>query len=254
MSFSYPFDFLPQSILSMGSTLTTLKSVSADEALSQADISDLPEVLQQYLEQTNVTAKNPIKIVKLKQKGLFHVNGKKWTPLTAEQTFNTDRCEFVWKAKAGFMHVVDQFMAEKGLLRVKLFNLIKLVEATGPEIDQGEALRYLTEAMWFPTAFLSDRIRWESLNNHSVRGHIRYGENWAHADFHFNTDGEIERVTAKRYAKEKREYCLKDWVIDHLEYRTFHGIRIPYKAWVGWRKGEQVAYYYKFEITELEYS
>ena len=52
----------------------------------------------------------------------------------------------------------------------KLFNAITLVNFGGREIDQSALVRYLTEAVYFPTALLPSRtLRWEALDADSAR-------------------------------------------------------------------------------------
>ena len=52
----------------------------------------------------------------------------------------------------------------------KLFSAITLVNFGGREIDQSALVRYLTEAVYFPTALLPSRtLRWEELDADSAR-------------------------------------------------------------------------------------
>lgn len=232
---------------------TSQKVGLSSHILTPEDLWTMPEPIQRYIRQSGVLDKEIPNAIYLKQQGLFNLTGKKWMPLKAEQWFDTEKGEFIWKARSGVMHVVDQFVKNKGSLTVRLFNWIKVEDANGPEIDQGEALRYLAECIWFPTGFLSETITWEGIDAHSAKGSIQYGDKFASAIFHLNEGGEITRITAKRYAKEKEEIVLRDWEIHGLEYKYFGDVRIPYKARVGWKRDGQVQDYYKFEITEIAY-
>jgi hypothetical protein len=174
--------------------------------------------------------------------------------LKAEQYFNTLSCEFIWKARAGVMHVVDKYTDKKGSLTVRLFNYIKLGEAKGKEVDQGEILRYLAEIMWFPSAFISKQVIWEPIDNSAAKANIKYGEEIAGATFHFSANGEIEKITAKRYAENKGKFELRDWEISNLEYKVINGVNIPYKAHVSWKYDSGDLCYYKFELTDIEYN
>ena len=52
----------------------------------------------------------------------------------------------------------------------KLFSAVTLVNFGGREIDQSALVRYLTEAVYFPTALLPSRtLRWEELDSDSAR-------------------------------------------------------------------------------------
>jgi hypothetical protein len=55
-------------------------------------------------------------------------------------------------------------MAE-GRMLIKAASLVTLDDANGEEMNQGEMMRYLSEIMWFPSAFLEEQ--------HLLRGHRR---------------------------------------------------------------------------------
>ena len=225
------------------------------QLLEDTDFKKLPLSMRRYLKKTQVIGHEEIKSVQLKQRGLFNINGKKWTKMTANQNFNVSIQEFVWQAKAGFFSVVDQYVKGKGRLRVKLFGFLKIAEVSGQEMDQGEALRYLTESIWFPTAFISNDIEWKAITDSIAEATISYGDNHsASAQFHFGRDDLITTITAKRYREVKGKFVLADWRIDNLEYKTFNELLIPYKAHVSWMLEEGEFCYYKLELTELNYS
>ena len=215
------------------------------------EIASLPIPVKRYLRLSNIIGKNKIKTVRLKQKGLFNVNGKKWTKMTAEQYFNVDSKEFVWIAKAGIISVVDQIVEDIGSLKVKLFRLIKVGEAKGNEIDQGENLRFLSEIIWFPSAFTNPYLVWDEIDDITSQATITYGNNKATAKFHFKSNGEIEKITAKRFREIKGNYELNDWEISNLKYKEFNSIIIPYKANVIWKLDTGDLCYYKFKITDI---
>lgn len=237
----------------MIATKTDMQNRGLGKALTEAAIADLPELMQRYLRYTGAMGTRIPARVRLIQRGEINISGKKWIPIVAKQEFDTRRSEFVWKAKARMVHVVDQFVFNEGLLTIRLFNRIKVQEAKGPEIDQSEAQRYLTECIWFPWAFISERICWETLDAGSVRAHFEFGRSYASADFHIDKEGILHKITARRYALEKNGMVLGDWEIHDLKYKEFHGLRIPYRSKVGWWKDGKLNDYYRFEITEIEY-
>ena len=79
---------------------------------------------------------------------------------------------------------------------VKLLSIITLANEHGPEVDQGELLRYLAEIVWFPTAWLSDYIQWEAIDAQSAKATIILPNNTVAAVLHFNEKGQMtERGT-----------------------------------------------------------
>lgn len=239
----------------MNKTVTAMfrNTETADiEKITEADIKPLPEVVQNYLRFTNIIGKEKIKTVRLKQGGDFRLKpDQNFKTMTAEQYFNVDSIEFYWQGKVNIITAADKFIGGKGNMKVKLFGLIKVAEEEGPEIDQGEILRFLAEGVWFPSVFLNDYISWEALDDHSARATITYKDLSASAIFHFNAKNEIEKITAKRYMGKSG---LKDWEIRILEYKEFHGVRIPGKSEVLWKLSDGDFCWYKPVIFDIEYN
>jgi len=225
------------------------------EIVRESDFSNLPEPVQKYLRLTGIIGKREIRTVELKQKGHFRlkVNGK-WISMTAIQYINVDAMGFIWKAKASIVRVLDQFVNGQGNLKVKLFGLFTVGNARGPEIDQGESLRFLAEIIWFPSAFAKEYLKWNEVDDSSSDVTLLYNDKNVTARFHFRESGEIDRITAKRYRKDQGKFSLDDWIITDLEYKAFCGVTIPHKAHVSWKLNDSTFCYDKFEITEVSFN
>jgi len=225
------------------------------EKVTEADLQKLPEPVQKYMRITGCVDRQKIKTVRLKQQGLFRAKkNQKWKTLKAEQYFNVDSAEFYWKGKVSIVTATDKFIDGEGRMTVKLLGFIKLADARGPEIDQGEILRFLAEHVWFPSAFLNDYIAWEAIDANTARATITDRGLSVAATFHFNEKGEIIKVTAKRYMESDGKYSLEDWEIPILEYKKFHDVTIPSKCHVIWKLKDGDFCWYKFEITDIEYN
>ncbi len=51
----------------------------------------------------------------------------------------------------------------------KMAGLFTLFDVRGEELDQGAMLRYLSEMIWFPIAFLGDNITWQEIDERSAQ-------------------------------------------------------------------------------------
>lgn len=228
-----------------------LKSLPSPEEqiLRQAAIDHLPDTLQNYLHRCRVIGKPLAQTVWLSQQGRFHLKGK-WVPMRAEQVFSIPQKAFIWKARTGLFRVTDEYIAGRGALRVRL-GFIPLANSTGPEMDQGEILRFLTEMIWFPSAFASAYLSWKTMAPDVLEASISYGEQDAQAQFYFGENGDLEKITARRYREENGTFELGDWEIVGFAYREFDGIRVPYQADVRWQKETGPESYYQFSLTDL---
>jgi len=225
------------------------------------DLAGLPLCVQKWLEQSNVVGKEKINTVRLKQKGLMRTKEDgPWMTAEAEQYFAVNEPGFVWKAKikmAPFLCLTgrDKYYKGHGEMLIKVLSLVPVVNARGKEIDQGTMLRYLAEIQWFPTAALSDYIKWEEIDAHSARATMSYGGITASGVFTFNDQGEPVRFIAKRYRDTGGgQYELTDWGGISEEYMEFNGIRIPVKGQVIWKLDTGDFDWYHWEITGVEYN
>ena len=223
--------------------------------ITEENIKNLPKPVQRYFRYTKTISREEIKTVKLKQGGYFRPKQDgKWMPIKAEQYFNIDSVEFIWKGKVSFITAVDKLINGEGSLTIRFFGLIKLAKAEGPEVNQGEALRFLAECIWFPSAFLKDYIKWEAIDDTSAKATIKHRNINASAIFSFDESGAVTKINAKRYYEESGNYKLEDWEISNFEYKEFSGFNLPYKGDVTWKLEKGDYCYDRIEIVDIEFN
>ncbi|HOR85465.1 MAG TPA: hypothetical protein PLL98_03155 [Bacillota bacterium] len=233
---------------------------SKKETVSKADLEGLPLCVQKWLESSQVVGKERIRTVRLKQEGLLRTKeGQPWMPTEAEQYFAINKPGFVWKARikaAPLIYIMgrDKYYEGKGDMLIKLLSLITLVDAKGEELDQGALLRYLAEMIWFPSAALSDYIKWEEIDSNSAKATMSYGGIKASGVFLFNEKYEVVNFVAQRYMETNGQYSLETWSPIVKEYKDFNGIKVPSKAEVMWKLKTGDFKWYQFETTDIEYN
>lgn len=222
----------------------------------------LPPIVQQWLMRSNLVGKEAARTVHLKQKGEMKTAPEgKWWPVTADQYFTTDQPGFIWVADvkaAPFIHLAgrDKYQDGKGHMLIKLLSLVPVVNASGPEINQGTLLRYLAEIVWFPSAALQPYITWEQTGPAEARATMHYKSVSASGLFRFNPQGDVTSFEARRYFDRKEGATLETWVIAMEEqgYREFAGVRVPAKATVTWKLSTGDFTWYKLAITDITYN
>ena len=229
--------------------------------IAEEDIAGLPEPVQKYLRYTQIIGKEKARTVRLKQKGFFRTKpDQKWMPLQAEEYFTVDPPAFLWYGRIRLFplvsfNAIDKFYKDEGSLVVKLLSLFKVADAKGEEYDQAELVRYLSEIIWFPSAFLSDYIRWEPINSDSARVTINVAGVTASADVYFNQEGQMTNFVAERYMDVNGGAILKKWSTPIQEYAEINGIMVPVKGEGVWKLSSGDFSYVKItEIPELEYN
>ena len=129
-----------------------------------------------------------------------------WISGNAEQYFTVIKPAFIWKARFSMAPLIDitardMYNEGHGSMKIYFQSLIPIADSKGEEIDQGSMVRYLAEAIWFPTSAISDYIHWESIDSTSARIFMSYGELTISGIFKFNDKGDIISFEAKRYGE-----------------------------------------------------
>ena len=225
-------------------------------------IKGLPDPVQKWLIRSNLTGRNVIYKVKLKQLGEMRTTMTgNWMPVEAEQWFNTVKPGFIWitdvKAAPG-IHLAgrDKYTDGKGHMLIKLLSLFAVTDAAGREIDQGAMLRYLAEIAWFPDAALNSYIKWEQVDSTSARATMTYGDITASGLFMFDSNGDLSGFKAKRYYARKDGATLEDWFIqiDPAGFKEFDSVRIPSRCSVTWKLKEGDFNWFRLEITDIKFN
>ena len=228
--------------------------------ITEEQVMALPLPVQRYLTYAQVVGKAPVRMVRLKQKGFIRQQpGQKWFPMDAEQYFTTTPPALLWHAKMRpfplvWISATDRFSDGHGSMRIKPLSLITVANARGPEMDQGSALRYLAEMIWFPTAWLSDYIEWQAIDAHSVKAVSHQPRLTVSAVMYVNEQGQPTHFTTDRFMEENGHYRLTPWSGQCNEYREVDGMRIPTRIDVSWQLASGEFSYFRCKIAEIEYN
>lgn len=161
-----------------------------------------------------------------------------WLPLTARQTYTLDPPGFVWEARARFapllyVHGTDTLVDGNGHMVFRLAKLVKVVDASGPDMDQGVVMRYLNETMWFPWAMLTRPISWQPIDDRHARAHIEVGDISDSGVLTFDDTGRLLDFEAMRYHNgEPGSFELWSTPVD--EYGVLAGLRVPVHGYADW--------------------
>lgn len=227
------------------------------------DLSGLPAPVRRYLSRVIPRGQPPVTAVRLRQTGNFRLGDRSspWKPLEATQHFTVHPPGFVWQARIEMAplvraRVVDLYKGGQGALRAKVFSALTVAEAQGtPEIDAGELMRYLGEAVWFPTALLPGQgVEWLAIDDHSARATLIHGDTRVSLDFHFNDRDEVEQVHAQgRFREVDGGYEPTPWTGTWRNYETRNGLCIPTAGQVAWNLPDGDLPYWRAHLDEIHH-
>jgi hypothetical protein len=233
---------------------------SREESLvTEEMLGDLPEPVQRYLRYTGIVGKPFVRTVRLEQKGALYLGSKQgWVPLEAEEHYTVQPPGFVWDANIhrGPLPIArgrDMYAGGEGSMLIKAGSLLTVVDDEGPEIDQGSMMRYLSEMIWFPTAFLGDSVSFEGINNESARVTLTDYSKSVSATMYFDREGRFTDFVAKRYRMVEGGYDLETWSTPAYEYGELAGLKLPVRGGAVWKLADGDLKYGDITITALEY-
>jgi len=231
-----------------------------EQVVTPEMLEGLPQPVQRYLHYSGVVGKPLVSTVRLKQQGRIRQDeSSPWMPLKAEEYYTVSPPTFVWQAGARvagipLMRIRDSYVAGTGRMFITAGGLFTVGDMQGAEMDQGSMMRYLNEMMWFPSAFLSDYITWEAIDDNSARvlmtGHGRQ----ISAVITFDDRGRLTNFTGERYRDNGDGTSdLVLWSTPVTAYGEFGGISIPVQGRGVWHLESGDLTYIELDILEVEY-
>jgi hypothetical protein len=221
---------------------------------------DLPEPARRYLKYAGVVGRPFVGTVRLTQTGQIQLAaGQPSLPLHAEQHFSVQPPGFVWQVAVPadalpLLRGKDTFLDGTGRMLITAAGLFPIVDATGPELDQGEMLRFLSEMMWFPAGFLGENVSFEPVDAGSARVSLTHAGRTATGTIFVDGDGKLTRFEAERYYPgDGGNPSLQRWSTPVDEYGEFNGLRIPVRARAVWSLPAGDLEYIRITVTELQH-
>lgn len=221
-------------------------------------IGTLPEAVRRYVARVLPASGALPRQARLTQTGSMWTRpGGRELPFTAVQELSSVEVAFVWRARfaiAGMplLSVIDRYVAGQGLLEARLLGLVPIMRKHGPEMSEGEALRYLGELPWNPSAMLLNRrLRWRELDDTAVEVSTRVGGVRVSICIEFDAAGDIVRISTPGRPRMEEANKLRPWVGEFSRYATVGGTRIPTRGEVRWELPGGPFTYWRCEVTSF---
>jgi hypothetical protein len=227
------------------------------------ELEGLPPPVQRYFRAALTAGQSIVAAARVTQEGQFDVGTTQaeWRPFTSNQLVITRRPGFDWDARvrlAPGVHVFvhDAYVAGEGALHAALFGLITVADLRGtPEVAEGELMRFLAEAAWYPTALLpSQGVRWDAVDDTSARASLVDGTTTVSLEFRFDAEGLILTVYAAARARTVNGALVATpWQGRFWAHDVRDGMRIPMEGEVAWLLPGGPSPYWRGRVTALVY-
>ena len=212
----------------------------------------LPAPVQRYFRHVLKPGQPYVRAVRLRHDGQFKTDLKKdWIAITGDEYFLADTPGYIWIGTTTWFSACDQYVAGRGSLTARLLGVLPVVRGTGPSYDQGELLRWVAEAVWFPTSLLpGGQAVWSPVDEDSATLTLTDHGQTVACLMTFNGQGEIVRYQAQRYSDETH---IGTWIGYLSDYREMHGLRVPTHASAAWVIEGEEKPYARFTLRDIEY-
>ena len=225
-----------------------------------ASIGTLPAPVVRYFDFALTQGQPLVASACIEWEGTFSMRSHRWSAFTARQHYRVQPPGFVWDARiwmTGVLPVLvrDSYADHEGSLEAAIGGVVKVADARGTaEIAKGELLRYLAEAVWFPTALLpSAGVTWTALDDDSATASLSDGATTVSLDAHFGEAGEIVSISAMRPRDVHGTSVLTPWVAHVHGYTRRHGMMIPAGGEVEWQLPSGPLPYWKGRVVNAQY-
>jgi len=223
--------------------------------ISEEDLKRLPDILQKWLHKSGIEPGVYPTSVYLRQEGEMRTAEKgNWMPFVAHQLSFISTPGFIWRVQVRFSRWLklngrDLYEKGKGSMLIRLGYLFRVVNSSGPKIDQGTLLRFLGELVWLPQAVVLPCIKWEQIDDKQVKVTMKYGKLEEEGRFTFSDEGAVIRFEAQRYMSGSK----KPWIVTLSPdvYEQFGSVRVPVKSEVSWMLDGRKWTWLKIQVKEL---
>lgn len=228
------------------------------QTVSAQMLDSLPQPMRKYLQFTGIVGEPVIHTVRLKQSGKFRGDARQnFFELCAEQYFTTERPAFIWLGKISTLPLVsvqarDKYAAGAGNMLIKLLSVFTIDDVKGAEMDRASLLRYFSEMIWFPTAYLDPRIRFTEIDSLNLQAEFTDGDLQVGGKLTFDENGAMVRFEAERFNSTENKMLV--WRAHIDEYGELNGIKIPVRAHTSWVSDGVESDYILLNIDEVQYN
>lgn len=227
------------------------------------EVDGLPAPARRFFRTALTDGQPLVEVVHMQHTGMFNMGETtdRWKPFTSDQIVLARRPGFDWHAQIQLapgvhVRVHDAYIAGEGHLHASLFGLFSVAELRGTgSIAEGELLRFVAEAIWYPTVLLpSQGVRWEPIDSRSASATLTDGELSVRLSFQFNDAGLVDTVHAEaRGRMVNGELVPTRWKGRFWNYTSREGMQIPEDGEVAWALDSGDKAYWRGHMSTLSY-
>ena len=166
-----------------------------------------------------------------------------WMSLTVEQIVAKER-GFVWKARARsgplVLTAADHYLDGSGRMRISLFGLVPVVNATGSDLSRSALGRLLIESLLLPSSLLpGPNVQIEGIDESRFKATVKLHGETTSLTLTVDPEGRLKEIVMNRWGNltDDGSYRYIPYGATMAEEAAFGGYTIPSWISVGWWYG-----------------
>jgi hypothetical protein len=236
----------------------------AQALLTEVDLAPLPVPVQRYLRVTGFVGQPKTRSYRLRFSGRIRGGPTEpWMEFTAQQQSFAEEPTRLFLMSATMrglpVQALHQFR-EHASFRVKVAGVATIIDAEGPELDKSETVTVFNDmCLLAPGTLIDPRIRWESIDERSVRAHFTHRGLTISATLMFDAEGFLSDFVSddrSRSSPDGKTFTPLRFSTPVRDYRQFGPVRLGSFGEARWHapvpEGEFV--YGEFRLLDIDFN
>lgn len=134
----------------------------------------------------------------------------------------------------------DRYVDGQGAMDWKLFGLVRVIHAEGPDVSRSSAGRAGDKAVWVPTALLPRfGVTWSATDAHHITASYRADETELELHYTLDYEARVRSIALDRWRDADDTGTSGFYRFGHetTRYSAFDGVTIPSAGRAGWFHG-----------------
>ncbi|MBN1632221.1 MAG: hypothetical protein JW990_20895 [Thermoleophilia bacterium] len=233
-----------------------------EQIIAEKTLRGLPEPVARYMVYSGLVGKKRIRCARVFHSGTFSRDrAAGFLPIKGEYWLTSDPPSFCWYGKIRMAPLltaaaIDSYHDGRGRMLGKAMGLFKIMDERGKTTDQSSFGRMVVEMCMVPSFYLDGRrVTWTGCDGLKAECIVRDAGRQDTAQFYFNVDGSLEKVTVKRFYDElgKGEPSLELFTGIVRGNREFDGLVLPEVLDGYWNLVDGDYHYVHFVIDRVEH-
>jgi hypothetical protein len=240
----------------------TAHAAPADPVID-ADLEHLPAPVQRYLRWAGVVGQPRVRSFRVRMHGRIRNSpAARWIPFVAEQyNFAEAPARLFYLSGSMFAIPVQgyhRYVGSSATMKVKAAAVVPVVDASGPEMDQGETVTMFNDmCVMAPSTLIDPAIEWEVVDHHTARARFTNAGHTIRAELSVGDAGELTNfVSDDRYQTSPDGRTMKQvrWSTPLSGYRWFGPVRLAVAGEARWHEASGEYAYIELVFDDIQYN